>query len=665
MKETKEFEANISELLNMIINSFYSQQDVFLRELISNCSDAIEKQKYIDLRNSKMDVSYEIKIDPLYGDNCLVIEDNGVGMNKEELINHLSTIATSGTKEFIKNIKDKSEQIGQFGVGFYSAFLVANIVEVLTTKDNQSWKWTSDANQYYSIEEDFNISRSNGTTIILHLKDDALSFLEENTLRRIITQYSTFITYPIKLHVEKQISEQKVDSDSIVEENVVDDENVVVEENVVDEENVVVDENPIVDENVVDEENPIVEDTKTTTREWEIINGEKPIWYNNPNENTEDQYNNLYKTLSKDWKPPLFWRHFHTEGNYQFKGILYIPSEVPFDMLGERNKEKRNIKLYVKKVLIMDELDKEMLPDWMNFVRGVIDSEDLPLNVSREILQQNKVVKALKTQLKKQVMNMMNDLLLNHDKYKTFYDSFHRYLKLGIHEGDESLMSFLRLKNSSNDNLISLDDYVNEHLKDDQKSIYYITGNSSDNLMVKLYISKGYSIVYFDEPIDEFMLQRTSKYKDFDLINILKDHVTPWKVDDNDDSQPNDFIDWCKKTLNDPDIESIKFSNKLTTPQDDPLCILSSKWGWTGNMEKIMISQPLGDKKSLSFMKGKKILELNKNNIIIQKLLNNFPSDDSKNQLFLLYQCGLLSAGFPIDNAHNLVNNIYQIISSN
>jgi molecular chaperone HtpG len=379
MKETKAFEANISELMHMIIHSFYSQQDVFLRELISNASDAIDRQRIQNLRDGKVNIEYEIKINPFYGNNALLIEDNGIGMSYDDLVEHLSTIATSGTKEFVKHLQDKSDLIGQFGVGFYSAFLVADKVEVITTKDGRCWKWVSDANQYYTIEEIEDFTIAQGTRIILYLKEDCKSYLEEAALRRIIHQYSSFILYPIRLFIEKEVS-------NTVESKDEEDDTEIVEEEEIHEDQVK-------DENVTTE--------KVKIQEWEIINGERPIWYNKPQENTEEQYENLYKTLSKDWKKPLFWRHFQTEGNYEFKGILYIPSEVPFDMLGERNREKRSIKLYVKKVLILDELDKEMLPDWMNFVIGVIDSADLPLNVSREMLQQNKIVKALKTQLKK------------------------------------------------------------------------------------------------------------------------------------------------------------------------------------------------------------------------------------------------------------------------
>ena len=652
--EKKSFEANISELMNMIINSFYSNRDVFLRELISNSSDAIDKQRHFDLQNSIIGKEYGIRINPLSTEKCLVLEDDGVGMDENDLVSHLSTIATSGTKEFVKSLAEKSDQIGQFGVGFYSAFLVADQVDVYTRKNGGDlFKWSSDANQFYTIEKLTEEFPSNGTRIVLHLKEDCDDYLQESTLRRIINQYSSFILHPISLFIEKTV-EIKEEMPTVTEEIVEEDETkeeVVVEE--VDPEN--------------EQETKAPEPKTEKVQEWEKMNTESPIWYNKAADTTEEQYHTLYKTLSKDWEKPLYWRHFQTEGAYEFRGILFIPSKVPFDMLGDRNREKRNIKLYVKKVLVLNELDKEMLPDWMNFVTGVIDSADLPLNVSREMLQQNKIVKALKSQLKKQVMNMLNDLFANENMYTQFYECFHRNIKLGIHEGDESLLSFLKVKNSKNSDLITLEHYVEDCLKEEQKSIYYVTGTEApSNVFTKLYVSKGYTVLYFDEPIDEFMLQRTSKYKDFELVNILKDHTTPWATETTEEEKEEQktFLEWVKTTLNDSNIENVKVSTRLQLETDEPACVLSTKWGWTGNMEKIMSAQPLGDNKSMQFMKGKKILELNVNHPIVNRIQSTYNTDDSKakNDLYILYHCSLLSGGYPVENTHSFVNNVYNAL---
>lgn len=656
--EKKTFEANISELMNMIINSFYSNRDVFLRELISNSSDAIDKQRHYDLQNGVIGREYGIRINPLSTEKCLVLEDDGVGMDEQDLVKHLSTIATSGTKEFVKSLAEKSDQIGQFGVGFYSAFLVANQVDVYTRKNGSDvYKWSSDANQFYTIEKVTDPEfPQNGTRIVLYLKEDSVDYLQESTLRRIISQYSSFILHPISLFIEKTVEvKEETKEEEVVEEVLESEDSSVVVEEVEEAEKA----------ETLTEETKKPEPKTEKVQEWEKMNGEPPIWYHKSSEVNEDQYTSLYKTISKDWEKPLYHRHFQTEGAYEFRGILYIPFKVPYDMLGDRNREKRNIKLYVKKVLVLNELDKEMLPDWMNFVTGVIDSSDLPLNVSREMLQQNKIVKALKSQLKKQVMNMMNDLFADDNKYSQFYECFHRHIKLGIHEGDESLMSFLKVKNSKTEDLITLDQYTDEHLVGEQKSIYYVTGTeASDNVFSKQYVSKGYTVLYFDEPIDEFMLQRTTKFKDFELVNICKDHTTPWSTETTEELQEEQkaFLEWARTAINDSNLESVKISTRLETATDEPAFVLSTKFGWTGNMEKIMAAQPLGDNKSMFYMKGKRILELNGAHPIVDRIRSVYTTQDAraKNDLNILYYCSLLAGGYPVENTNAFVGQVYQ-----
>jgi len=308
-----------------------------------------------------------------------------------------------------------------------------------------------------------------------------------------------------------------------------------------------------------------------------------------------------------------------------------------------------------------------MMPDWMNFVVGVIDSPDLPLNVSREMLQQTKVLQALKNQLKKQVMNMMNELLYSDDKYSEFYTNFHKNIKLAIHEGEEQMMTFLKIKNSKDERLINFDQYIEEYRKDEnQKVIYYLTGSESrQSLFSKLYIENGYNVLFFDEPIDEFMLQKTYKYKEYDLINVAKDHEVPWKAEITTiDDKIKAFCECIKTTLNDSNIDEVKISNKLIKENDEPACVISSKWGWTGNMEKLMMFQPLNDSKSYSFMKGKRILELNLQNKLITNLLESFDETTKTftspitEKIELLYQCCLLSGGFPLNDTNQFIKNV-------
>jgi molecular chaperone HtpG len=655
----KEFEANIDELINLIVNSFYSNRDVCLRELVSNASDANDKQRLTDLKNGKVNKEYRIRIDPLTLDGCLVIEDTGIGMSYDDLVQSLSTIASSGTKKFARSLSEKSDLIGQFGVGFYSAFLVADKVEIFTKKENdRGWLWTSDASKYYTVGETSALDGiDHGTRIVLHLKEDASEYRDEKNIRRIIGHHSSFITYPIELYTEKEVEAPTTEEPAAVEE--AEEEPTVEEEEEAEEEPTVKEsEEPSVEE---PEPAPVV---KEKTRAWETINGSKPVWYRSPEENTKEDYEELYKTISNDWEKPLYWKHFRTEGAFEFRGIIFVPSKTPYDALGDRSRDKRNIKLYSKKVLVLQELDKDMLPDWMNFAVGVIDSPDLPLNVSREMLQQTRVVKALKTQLRKQVMNTVEEIYADAELFPKFYDSFHRHLKLGIHEGDDSLLSYLRMKNSRDDKTISFDEYLEGYRTgDDQKAIYYATGQ--DNVFAGLYREKGYTVLYFTEPIDEFMLQRVHKYKEHELVNVSKDHTVPWARETNEEEKEafKEFGEWFKETTGDSNIEAVRISDRLVSETDDPICVVSSKWGWTGNMEKIMAAQPLGDNKSMAFMKGRKIIEINTVHPIIRSLRESYKTGDrAKKDAGILYRCALLTAGFPIEDmsgfARDVVSNL-------
>jgi len=643
----KEFEANIDELISLIVHSFYSNRDVFLRELISNASDANDKQRLADLKNGIVNREYRIRVDPLTLDGCLVIEDTGVGMSYEDLVASLSTIASSGTKKFAQSLAEKSDLIGQFGVGFYAAFLVADRVQVYTRKaGDRGWLWTSDASKYYTIEETPALDGiDHGTRIVLHLKEDAREYLEEKTLRRIISHHSSFIGYPIELFFEKEVEQPTSTAETDEQPSAETDEPTVE----TDEQTVETDE-PTVEE---EEEEPTEAPVKEKTRVWETVNGSKPVWARSPEENTREDYEALYKTISNDWEKPLYWKHFRTEGAFEFRGVLFVPSKTPYDALGDRSRDKRNIKLYSKKVLVLQELDKDMLPDWMNFAVGVIDSPDLPLNVSREMLQQTRVVKALKTQLKKQVMNTVEEIYADPELFPKFYEAFHRHIKLGIHEGDESLLAYLRMGNSRDDKTISFDEYVeNYRLNDEQKAVYYATGE--DNVFAGLYQEKGYTVLYFTEPIDEFMLQRVHKYKEHDLVNVSKDHAVPWARETTDEEKEafKEFGEWFKETTGDASIEAIRISDRLVSENDDPICVVSSKWGWTGNMEKIMAAQPLGDNKSMSFMKGRKIVELNREHPVIRSLRESYKTAEnrSKTDAGILYRCALLTAGFPVED---------------
>lgn len=635
------FQADIKELMNLIIHSFYSSRDIFLRELLSNSSDALEKQKHYDLSKGVIKDDYNIRISFNKENRILIIQDNGVGMSVDDLRNNLSTIAKSGTKEFVKKFAEKKDvQIGQFGVGFYSSFLVAENVCIWTkTTECEKWnQWESDATEQYQVTQLDNYEndelKTNGTIIMMSLKEDALEYLDENKLKGIVQKHSGFITFPIYLQVEKEVEKK---SEEVVEEGIIEEEEGIKEEGIIEEEGVVKEET----ETKVEKE---------IVLEWEHINEDEPIWYKENKDLTFDDYNNFYKIMKEPYGNCLHYKHFKTEGNYEFRGILFVPASVPFDFLNTQSRDFREIKLYVKKVLVLDKLDKTMLPDWLNFVCGVIDCPDLPMNVSREMLQQSEVLRVLRNQLKKQAINMIRELQHEEAKYETFYNQFHKNIKLGIHEGDEKLLEFLRFSLHGDElpNKNSLDNYI-EKVKEGQKEIYYICNNETP--LLNSYKSRGYNVIHFNDSIDEFMMQRVTKFKDFEFVNIAKEHTLPWKEDENFDKE-EEFCTFLKNKLNVEQVENIKMSDIYS--DKDVGCIFSSKFGMTGNMQTLMKSQPLGDGKMASMMRGKQTLELNNKHPLVNQLRKHF-KEDAENEnvvhfLNTIYQCCLLNSGYQLEN---------------
>jgi len=700
MVETREFQADIHELLNLIVHSFYSNRDIFLRELVSNASDALEKQRHLDIQRSKLDETYEIRIDPISLDKQLLIIDNGIGMTEEDVITKLSTIAKSGTKELLSkwNKESTTDLIGQFGVGFYSAFLVASTVDVLTRSEGHPYvHWVSNADPYYTMEilEEEKVKIENrmdhGTRILITINSECEDYLKESTIRKVLNQYSSFIRYPILLHVEKE-REIKTEDDSSKNESVESSleretnqdeskpeeserENEIAVESTTsaqDDDEVKLEEYVSDDDDEKEKEkktSPPKEILKETYRDWDRMNENIPIWYRPVSENQKEDYEALYKSLTGNWETPLFWRQFQTEGTFEFRGILFIPSRAPFDMMG-KYQEKRKIQVYVKRVLILSDLERDMLPDWMGFITGVIDSSDLPLNASREMLQQTSVVKAMKSQLKKQILTMLSELYTNDELYSKFYAEFHKNLKLGIHEGDESLLTYLKVKNSKDDKEISLEDYIQDYrLNEEQKTIYYVTeDNENTSSLGRVYIEKGYTLIRFTDAIDEFMLQKVSKFKEMELVNINKDHTVPWDSSSTNEtevnaSQKTEFCQWLKDQIQDSDIDQVRISTKLVQATDDPGLLLASKWGWTGSMETIMKAQPLQDNRTMSFMKGKKTLEVNWNHPYIQQLFQQYTNtpEEKKNVSLFYYGC-LISAGYPIEKKLEVSQSIFQAL---
>ena len=666
--ETYDFQAEIPQLMNIIIKHFYSNKDVFLRELISNANDALDKLRYESLSNSLQFSNFDIKIVPDIENKTLSIIDSGIGMTKDELINNLGRIAKSGTKSFFESFdkelakKENINMIGQFGVGFYSGFLVADKITVFSRHytTDEAYSWESISGDKFIIEK-LEGENDVGTTIILHIRDEELEYLQEYKLKSIITKYSNFVNYPIKLYVTKQVQkevEPKVEEDSKVEDVSEDNENPKVED--------VIDEccgGDKQDREIIMEE----------VSEFEEINCSKPLWIRDKNELTFEDYNSFFKNFTNSYYDCLTYTHFKTEANNEFSGLFFIPSQGKNDIFAEAPSGD-NIKLYVKKVFITSNTD--ILPKYLSFINGIVDSNDLELNASRELLQTGKIMQGIVSQCTKKCIEMMENI--PEDKYPFFYNNFHKNLKLGVYEDDKNrdklsnLLRFHTLKNNSQPTT-SLKMYVSNMIEN-QKEIYYISAESiivaSTNPILEKLKNKGYDVLLLVDPIDEYCIQKLNRYDGKDIICVTKDN---FKLDDDEITSDEEtvykpFCEYLTKQLNlyNPNIKvDVKITNKLV---NSPCTITTNSWGMSSNMERIMKSQAMGGGNPFSSVQNKRQFDINPKNKLIDKLKSKFETDPESNvssTIGLLYESALLSSGYSIDNPNELAEKIQESLITN
>ncbi|KAF8694753.1 hypothetical protein HU200_037839 [Digitaria exilis] len=660
--EKFEYQAEVSRLMDLIVHSLYSHKEVFLRELVSNASDALDKLRFLSVTDPSVLADggeLEIRIKPDQDAGTITITDTGIGMTKDELKDCLGTIAQSGTSKFLKALKENKDLgadnglIGQFGVGFYSAFLVAKKVVVSTKspKADKQYVWEAEADSSsYVIKEETDPEKmlTRGTQITLYLRDDdKYEFADPARIQGLVKNYSQFVSFPIYTWQEKSRTVE-VEEDEESKEG-------------------------------EEAEGEKKKKKKTITEkywDWELANETKPIWMKSPKEVEKTEYNEFYKKTFNEFLDPLAYTHFTTEGEVEFRSVLYVPGMAPLSNEEIMNPETKNIRLYVKRVFISDDFDGELFPRYLSFVKGVVDSNDLPLNVSREILQESRIVRIMRKRLVRKTFDMIEEIAEKDDKedYKKFWESLGKFMKLGCIEdtgNHKRLAPLLRFYSSKHEtDLISLDQYV-ENMPETQKAIYYIATDSLQSAktapFLEKLVQKDIEVLYLIEPIDEVAIQNLQTYKEKKFVDISKEDL---ELGDDDEEKEKEskqeytlLCDWIKQQLGDK-VAKVQISKRLSS---SPCVLVSGKFGWSANIERLMKAQTLGDTSSLEFMRGRRIFEINPDHPIIKDLSaackNEPESTEAKRAVELLYEAALVSSGYTPESPAELGGKIYEMMT--
>jgi len=721
--------------MDIIINSLYSNKDIFLRELISNSADALDKIRFLSVSDKdalKDESNLEIRISVDRDNNILTIKDTGIGMSKEDLISHLGTIARSGTAAFLEQAQRGGDLnlIGQFGVGFYSVYLVADYVEVITKSNNDTtqWIWESQASGTFAISEDKEVESrrlGRGTQINIHLKESCQEYLQESKLQGLVERYSEFINFPIHLLTEKNVTTEipvEEEEDDDVEEKKDEKDSQKDSEEKKEGDEIEVSE----DDEGNEEKKPKTKSVTELVKEWKILNDNQALWLRPPGEVSDEDYTKFYQALTKAEKEePLAHSHFRAEGDIDFKAVLYVPPNAPFEMSSNYYTSKPRVKLYVRRVFISDSFE-DLLPKWLSFMVGLVDSDSMPLNVSREMLQLNEGLKVIKKKLIRKALDMLKklsdvnmgwvekeaeleaagkvnkkkkdddddddealkdeltkeeeELKKQGAKYKTAWGSFSKPIKMGIiedHTNRRRLLPLLRFyTNKSFDTLTNLDAYISR-MKEGQKKIYYLVGTDKEELAGSPFVDhlaeQGFEIIFFTDPLDEYVMTNVYEYEEKSFVNVSKDDSTDETKDDDDKKreklvriQYKNVTKWWKDSLGKgAGITVVKVSTRLTST---PCVVVSSKYGWSATMEKIAMAQALGssDPSRASMQRGARTLEINPRHPVVRQLkdkMDQNPEDpDAVEMVKVLTSACLLDSGYMLTEAPEFKNSILHLL---